>query len=121
MRAIGLMSGTSMDGVDLALIETDGEAVTRFGPSAVHFYREHEEAVIRRAVEAAPAMSARNERTGVIGEAEAIITTLHASAVENFLAANAIERGTIDVVGFHGQTILHRPALRLTVQIGDGQ
>ena len=121
MRAVGLMSGTSMDGIDVALIETDGEAVTRFGPSAVHFYLEHEEAVIRRAMEAAPAMRARDERSGVIGEAEAIITTLHASAVENFLAANAIDRATIDVVGFHGQTILHRPALRLTVQLGDGQ
>jgi len=120
MRAIGLMSGTSMDGIDVALIETDGEEVTRFGPSAVHFYQAHEEAAIRDAMEAAPAMRARDERSSIIAQAEAIITALHASAVENFLAANAIDRATIDVVGFHGQTILHRPAEKLTVQVGDG-
>jgi len=121
MRAIGLMSGTSMDGIDVALIETDGEEVTRFGPSAIHFYQDHEEAAIRRAMEAAPAMRARDERTGVIAQAERIITTLHASAVNAFLIVNDIDRSTIDVVGFHGQTILHRPANRLTVQIGDGE
>jgi len=121
MRAIGLMSGTSMDGIDVALIETDGEEVSRFGPSAIHFYQDHEEAAIRRAMEAAPTMRTRDERTGIIAQAEQISTTLHASAVDMFLAANNIERSTIDVVGFHGQTILHRPAKKLTVQIGDGR
>jgi anhydro-N-acetylmuramic acid kinase len=120
MRAIGLMSGTSMDGIDIAVIETDGETVRRFGPSAVHFYREADERALRAAMEAAPAMRARDERPGVIGEAEKAVTALHASAVNTFLAANGIDRASIDVVGFHGQTILHRPAERLTVQIGDG-
>jgi anhydro-N-acetylmuramic acid kinase len=120
MRAIGLMSGTSMDGIDIAVIETDGETVSRFGPSAIHFYQEGEERVLRAAMEAAPAMRSRDERAGVIGEAETIVTMLHASAVNTFLQVNGIDRGTIDVVGFHGQTILHRPKERLTVQIGDG-
>jgi anhydro-N-acetylmuramic acid kinase len=120
MRAIGLMSGTSMDGIDIAVIETDGETVSRFGPSAIHFYQETDERVLRAAMEAAPAMRSRDERPDVIAEAEKIVTMLHASAVNTFLAANSIDRGTIDVVGFHGQTILHRPAERLTVQIGDG-
>src|ERR1051325_5931933 len=120
MRAIGLMSGTSMDGIDVALIETDGETVSRFGPSALHAYQGHEVALLRAAMEAAPALRARDERPGVIAEAEAISTALHARAVNTFLTANAIDRTTIDVVGFHGQTILHRPQARLTVQIGDG-
>src|SRR6267154_1589236 len=120
MRAIGLMSGTSMDGIDVALIETDGERVTRFGPSAIHFYDEYEEGVLRRAMEAAPRLSARRERPGVLAEAERIVTVLHAAAVNAFLDANAIGRKTIDVVGFHGQTVLHRPAEKLTVQLGDG-
>ena len=47
-------------------------------------------------------------------------TVLHASAVNTFLTVNAIDRATIDVVGFHGQTVLHRPTEKLTVQIGDG-
>jgi anhydro-N-acetylmuramic acid kinase len=120
MRAIGLMSGTSMDGIDIAVIETDGETVSRFGPSAVHFYQEADERVLRAAMEAAPAMRSRDERPGVIAEAEKAVTVLHASAVNTFLAANSIDRASIDVVGFHGQTILHRPSERLTVQIGDG-
>lgn len=120
MRAIGLMSGTSMDGIDIALIETDGEKVTRFGPSAIHFYNEHEERIIRAAMEAAPALRVRTERPPALAKAEEIITVLHASAVNIFLDTNGIDRNTIDVVGFHGQTVLHRPHDRLTVQLGDG-
>jgi anhydro-N-acetylmuramic acid kinase len=120
MRAIGLMSGTSMDGIDIAVIETDGETVSRYGPSAIHVYQEADERLLRAAMEVAPAMLARDERPGVIAEAEKAVTALHASAVNTFLAANGIDRASIDVVGFHGQTILHRPAERLTVQIGDG-
>jgi anhydro-N-acetylmuramic acid kinase len=120
MRAIGLMSGTSMDGIDVALIETDGETITRFGPSALHFYNEHEEAMLRRAMEAAPALRDRTARPGVIGEAERTTTALHAAAVNVFLDTNRIDRASIDVVGFHGQTVLHRPREKLTVQLGDG-
>lgn len=120
MRAIGLMSGTSMDGIDIAVIETDGERIDRFGPSAIHFYDERDEAVLRAAMEAAPALRARDERPGVIAQAETVVTTLHASAVNMFLTTNGIDRSSVDLVGFHGQTILHRPQQRLTVQIGDG-
>ncbi|MEJ0077183.1 MAG: anhydro-N-acetylmuramic acid kinase [Alphaproteobacteria bacterium] len=120
MRAIGLMSGTSMDGIDVAAIETDGETISRFGPSALHFYQEHEVAILRRAMEEAPALRSRTERPGAIGQAEEVSTVLHASAVNTFLAVNGIDRGTIDVVGYHGQTVLHRPGERLTVQLGDG-
>jgi anhydro-N-acetylmuramic acid kinase len=120
MRAIGLMSGTSMDGIDVALIETDGESVSSFGPRALHFYRDDEVALLRSAMEAAPELRNRSDRPGVIGEAEKMVTALHAGAVNAFLLANDIDRGNVDVVGFHGQTMLHRPEVRLTVQIGDG-
>jgi len=120
MRAIGLMSGTSMDGIDVALIETDGETVSRFGPSAVCPYQEHEVAILRRAIEEAPALRERSERPGVIGEAERVSTTLHANAVNTFLTANSVDRSTIAVIGYHGQTVLHRPKEKLTVQLGDG-
>ena len=63
-RAIGLMSGTSMDGIDVAALETDGETMTRFGPSATHFYQESESKLLRDAVEAA-----RTLRTATAGRA----------------------------------------------------
>ena len=120
MRAVGLMSGTSMDGIDVALIETDGETVSRFGASALHSYQEHEVAILRRAMEAAPALGDRTARPGIIGKAEEVSTVLHASAVNMFLSVNGIDRGTVDVIGYHGQTILHRPQEKLSVQLGDG-
>jgi anhydro-N-acetylmuramic acid kinase len=120
MRAIGLMSGTSLDGVDVAMIETDGERVTRFGPSAVNSYEADERNVLRQALEEGRALRDRAARPGVLGEAERMVTALHAAAVENFLAANNIDKSSIDIVGFHGQTVLHRPQAGLTVQIGDG-
>jgi anhydro-N-acetylmuramic acid kinase len=120
MRAIGLMSGTSLDGIDVALIETDGERVTGFGPSATDPYAADDRNLLRQALEEGRALKSRTARPGVLGEAERMVTTLHAAAVERFLAANRIERASIDIVGFHGQTVLHRPQSGLTVQIGDG-
>src|ERR1043166_5229653 len=120
LRALGLMSGTSLDGVDAALIETDGERVARFGPVGYRPYGGRERDLLRRALAAATALTERSARPGVLADAEALVTQAHAEAVEDFLRAHAIARGDIAVVGFHGQTVLHRPERRLTVQIGDG-
>ncbi len=119
-RAIGLMSGTSMDGIDVAALETDGEIIARFGPSATHFYKDSESKLLRDAIEAARTLDDRDSRPGLVAEAERMVTVLHAGAVKVFLDANRIDGKTIDVVGFHGQTLLHRPERKLTIQIGDG-
>ena len=121
MRAIGLMSGTSMDGIDVALIETDGETVTRFGPSALHFYQDDEVALLRRAMEAAPALRSRAERPGVIarGRGDVDRAARRARSTRSWPSTRS-SAASVDVVGFHGQTMLHRPEERLTVQIGDG-
>jgi anhydro-N-acetylmuramic acid kinase len=120
MTAIGLMSGTSLDGVDIALIETDGERVTAFGPTGYRPYTEHERGLLREALAESVDLSRRDARPGVIGEAERAVTEAHAEAVAAFTAQNRIAHEDVDIVGFHGQTVLHRPAQRLTVQIGDG-
>lgn len=120
MRAIGLMSGTSFDGVDVALVETDGERVEALGASGYRPYAPDERAVLGQALADAAAMTDRAARPGAVSEAEAIVTRAHAAAVEAFAAKNAIDLSGVDVVGFHGQTVLHRPDARLTVQIGDG-
>src|SRR5262245_21393119 len=120
LRAIGLMSGTSLDGIDVAVIETDGHGVFGFGPTGYRAYGEGERATLRQALAEAVKLSDRAARPGVLGEAERLVTHLHGEAVEALLAAHGLAPSAIDVVGFHGQTLLHRPAQRLTVQIGDG-
>jgi anhydro-N-acetylmuramic acid kinase len=120
LSAIGLMSGTSYDGVDVALIETDGEEIGRIGPTGYRAYDDSERTALRRAIAAAVNLDDRTHRTDVLAEAEAIVTAAHADAVMTFLHAHGLSAGAINVVGFHGQTVLHRPDHRLTVQLGDG-
>ncbi len=119
-RAIGLMSGTSMDGIDLALLETDGEAVLSMGPSTSLSYEDADRALLREAVEAARSLTDRRSRPGKLPEAEQRVTACHAALVTRFMTAERLGVRDVDVVGFHGQTVLHRPEAGLTVQIGDG-
>src|ERR1700726_3790860 len=119
LTAIGLMSGTSLDGVDVALIETDGRQVRAFGPSGYRPYSEPERRLLRQALSEAVHLLQREARPGVLGEAERVVTVAHAEAVAAFTAQNRISCQDIDIVGFHGQTVLHRPERKLTVQIGD--
>jgi anhydro-N-acetylmuramic acid kinase len=118
--AIGLMSGTSYDGVDVALINTDGEAIGRLGPTLYRPYAEEERQLIRRAMAQAANLAERSARPGGLADAEALVTRSHAEAVESLLAANGMQAADVGVAGFHGQTVLHDPGRRLTVQLGDG-
>jgi anhydro-N-acetylmuramic acid kinase len=113
------MSGTSLDGVDVALLGTDGERIQHFGPTGYRPYSESERALLRRALAEAASLADRTARPGVLAEAEALVTRAHAEAVQNLLAEHRPPQ-RVDVVGFPGQTVIHRPEQRLTVQIGDG-
>jgi len=113
------MSGTSLDGVDVAMIETDGRRVKAFGPSGYRPYTETERRVLMQALTEAVHLPQRDARPGILREAERVVTVAHAEAVASFTAHNRIAFEDIDIVGFHGQTVLHRPAERMTVQIGD--
>ncbi|MEZ5843989.1 MAG: anhydro-N-acetylmuramic acid kinase [Hyphomicrobiaceae bacterium] len=120
MRALGLMSGTSLDGIDIALVTTDGEGRVERGPSRTVPYGAELRRRLAGALAEARAMTHRHERPGTLAEVENDMTIAHADVVAEFLATHAIARDTIDVIGFHGQTVLHRPEQRLTVQLGDG-
>src|ERR1700676_5113221 len=119
MTAIGLMSGTSLDGVDVALIQTDGKRVKSFGPSGYRPYTENERGLLRQALTEAVNLPQRDARPGILRAAERAVTIAHAEAVATFTALHHISREDVDIVGFHGQTVLHRPAQKMTVQIGD--
>ena len=118
--AIGLMSGTSMDGVDVAALESDGRRVSDFGPTLLRPYDDHERAAIRAALAVAPTVASRAERPGELARAEQVVTAAHIDAVKTFLVANGLTAADVAVIGFHGQTVFHAPSRGITVQLGDG-
>jgi len=107
-RALGLMSGTSLDGIDVAMIETDGQDRVIPGPSLTLPYEQEFREGLRSVLGG----------LGPVAQVEEQLTRLHAGSVGQFLARRPGAR--IDIVGFHGHTILHRPAERRTWQLGDG-
>ena len=120
LTAIGLMSGTSLDGIDVALLRTDGEDQVERGPAATYLYRPDQQALLHDALAAAKSLETREQRPGILGLAERELTDWHAEAVERFLGEQGLQASAIDIVGFHGQTVIHRPEKRLTVQLGLG-
>jgi len=118
---LGLMSGTSMDGVDVALITTDGRSVSDFGPFRTYDYSDADREIVKSALDAARTVDNRDERPAPLALAEKLITDRHVEAIEQFITDFALRRQEIEAVGFHGQTVFHDPARALTIQIGDGQ
>ncbi|MBL8584777.1 MAG: anhydro-N-acetylmuramic acid kinase, partial [Rhizobiaceae bacterium] len=119
--AIGLMSGTSMDGIDLAMLRSDGDNIVERGPSAFVAYDAAFRRHIERGLDEAKAIVERQERPGSLAAVEAELTDRHAAAVRDFCARSDVAAwGTPELIGFHGQTVLHRPTAGLTVQLGDG-
>jgi anhydro-N-acetylmuramic acid kinase len=119
-RALGLMSGTSLDGIDVAVIETDGERVFNRGFAATYPYSDAFREKLRAGLGEAASLTDRADRPGRLKLLEQYLTELHAEAVAHYLADHEIAPESIDLIGFHGQTVLHRPEARLTVQLGDG-
>lgn len=119
LLAIGLMSGTSMDGVDATLLRTDGERIDDVGPGITRPYDDRERDILRAALTAAVGLNDRYVRPPALAEAERIVTEAHIEAVGDLLRLAALRGGDVDIVGFHGQTVLHAPERRLTIQIGD--
>jgi len=116
-RAIGLMSGTSMDGVDAALVVTDGEAAVSLGPTQFTPYPVDLRRLLKRANAVALDLDDRTARPEPLAEAEAWVTREQTEAVRAFAATLDTPP---DVVGFHGQTVMHAPDRGMTMQLGDG-
>lgn len=104
--ALGTMSGTSLDGVDAAMLLTDGERILDFGPTAFRPYSAAEQATIRAALGRWP------DDDGVT-DAAAVVETAHAELLARFSGA--------EIIGFHGQTLAHEPRGRGTHQTGNGE
>ena len=102
--ALGAMSGTSLDGVDAALVRTDGEQIFEFGESAYRAYSEAEQGVLCAALGCWPGED--------VSEALEVVQAAHAEVLQGLEGA--------ELIGFHGQTLAHEPRGRGTYQIGDG-
>jgi anhydro-N-acetylmuramic acid kinase len=119
--AIGLVSGTSRDGIDVALIETDGESHVRPLAFQEHPYSPAVRDLIAQACAAASRLVTKERHNDpVIEEATRIVTSLHLEAVRKLLAYTGMERDEILVIGLAGHTLAHRPELKWTWQIGSG-
>lgn len=119
MLAVGLMSGTSLDGIDAALIETDGEGSIRPIAFRSDPYSEQARGTIRAAAELALAFDRPRPNPEILA-AEDMLTRRHIMVVRQLLMETGVAAEDVGVIGFHGQTIAHRPDRGWTWQIGDG-
>lgn len=119
--ALGLMSGTSLDGIDVAYVRTDGASLVERGPFRCFPYDEDFRHRLRSCLEDARDIRDRDARPGQLSLVEAELTDRHVAAVTEFLSETGLSAGSLDVIGFHGQTVLHKPEMGLTVQIGNAE
>lgn len=109
--AVGLMSGTSMDGIDAALIRTDGLSAVEPVAAVSRSYDEAFRQKLREAV----------GRPGAGADISRELTARHVEIVEELISSSGVARPDVEIVGFHGHTVFHDPEHGQTVQIGDGQ
>lgn len=121
ITAIGMISGTSLDGIDAAIIKSDGEHVERIGTPYHRPYTKDEQSLLKSALAEARAEGRPTRSNILINNAEEMITKLHAEVIKEIIEANDIQADDIDIIGFHGQTVLHGPEEGWTWQIGDGK
>jgi anhydro-N-acetylmuramic acid kinase len=112
------MSGTSLDGVDAAIIDTDGITVTDFGPTVLVPFTSDERAILVAATEEVVRLDGVGSVIPPQESAQRVVLDVHVRAAKRLIADDG---GHIDLIGFHGQTVLHRPDRGLTMQLGDPQ
>lgn len=123
MLVLGFMTGTSLDAVDMAVLETDGEEIQAFGPAGERKLSDAIRSVLLEATEQALKWERGAPEPAIFPHAAEMVAEEHHAAAEAFLQANDLSWPDIDLIGMHGQTVLHeRPRDGMagrTVQLGD--
>ncbi|EGF90402.1 anhydro-N-acetylmuramic acid kinase [Asticcacaulis biprosthecium C19] len=125
MKVLGFMTGTSLDGIDLAILDSDGESIAAFGPWAENAMPPAVRGILENAVRTALAWPRGAAEPAVFEEARRVLVGFHLEAADHFLRHNGLSFKDIDLMGVHGQTVLHerpQPGRKgRTVQLFDGQ
>jgi anhydro-N-acetylmuramic acid kinase len=124
MRVLGFMSGTSLDAVDMAVLDTDGESIFGFGPAGEQRLSPETRALVEAATAEARAWPWDAPEPASFASAATAVAQEHLRAARSFLAEQGMTTADLDLVGFHGQTVWHEPPGRTrpegrTVQLGD--
>lgn len=107
LRVLGFMTGTSLDAVDMAVIETDGHDILSFGPAGEMKLDGETRAVIEDAIEDAFDWERDEEEPDSFEDARMAVADAHLAAALGFMAVNGVKSSALDLVGVHGQTVLH--------------
>jgi anhydro-N-acetylmuramic acid kinase len=123
---VGLMTGTVLDGnIDVAIIKTDGETVTEFGPYTLAPYPQSIRDLLERTLAEARRWNFAPEDPAIFAEAEDALTRAQSEAVRAHVEASGLKLSDIGIVGFHGQSVLHRAPqpgrIGATRQLGNGE
>lgn len=115
VKAIGVISGTSMDGIDVSIVETDGDTIGNPGPGRTFSYPDD----LRRRLQDLIAEPARAQ-SEPLEDLDQAVTEAHVAAIRRFMEEAGIVPHEVSLIGFHGQTVYHRPEIRFTRQLGAG-
>ena len=119
LYSLGLMSGTSVDGVDASIIKSDGEQFLEIIDDIYVKYDDHFKVKLKKIIDSCYSKDEFNNLSNSIKDIEKEITLFHDQACKLIIKKN--KNIKIDIIGFHGQTILHKPQEGYSIQIGDSQ
>jgi anhydro-N-acetylmuramic acid kinase len=109
MRILGFMTGTSLDAVDMAVIETDGEEITRLGPASEKALDPAVRTLIETAIADAIRWAPGAPRPESFAAAATAVANEHVAAADDFMRRHRLLPEDIDLIGLPGQTVLHAP------------
>lgn len=119
--ALGLMSGTSLDGVDVAIVYTNGEEIYDLDVAGTFEFTFEDRQDLQMCTEKALEWNFEGPPPNIFSAAERLVDDIHIRAVERFLKSEGISNFKFDLIGYHGQTFLHDATRQKTLQLGNGE